>query len=84
MDTAGRSGEDRWTLLEPGRTVGCGWWLLTSKTTPHGFALCLLQKLMMHMDLRMQGAGTGREESWEWELLGCNRTPGRELVLWVL
>lgn len=25
-----------------------------------------------------------RVESWEWELLGCNRTVGREPVLWVL
>lgn len=41
MDTAGESGEeDRWTLLDPGRTEGCGWWLFIRKTTPHGFALC--------------------------------------------
>lgn len=25
-----------------------------------------------------------RVEPWEWELLGCNRTLGRVLVLWVL
>ena len=42
MDTAGESGgEDRRTLLDPGRTEGCSWWLFVSKTAPRGFALRL-------------------------------------------
>lgn len=80
-DTAGQPGEeDKWTLLPLGRTESCSPWLFISKTTPV-FAWCLLPGVRMNTDEGAQGAGwLMRVESWEQEPLGCNHTPGMELV----
>lgn len=57
MDTLGESREEH--RCDRGKTGGCSWWLLISKTPPHGFAINLFWEVMMNMDASVQGAGMG-------------------------